>query len=124
MAAVWRMGALGLLALSGCASSLGFGQEFDKLKCERQFECSQGAFDAVYTDVGACRDELDAMSADYYICASEHCSYDGSQARACLHDVRSGTCDEIVNGTAWANCNPADVFVACDALALAKCLGG
>jgi len=124
MASVWRVGLLGFLLLSGCSSSLGFGQEFDKLKCERQFECSQGAFDAVYTDVGACRDELDAMSADYYICASENCSYDGSQARACLHDVRSGTCDEIVNGTAWANCNPADVFVACDALALAKCLGG
>ena len=120
----WRVVAVGLLVVPGCTSALGFGQEFDKLKCERQFECAQGAFDALYTDVGACRDELDSMSADYFVCAAENCRYDGAQARGCLHDVRSGDCDDIVNGTAWANCNPADVFVACDVVALANCLGG
>lgn len=112
------------LWISGCGSGLTFGQEFDKLKCERQYECAQGAFDLVYADVGECRAELDDASADYFQCAAEACDFDAAQARRCLRDVRGGSCDDIVNGSAWAECNPAEVYVNCDEDLLYACIGG
>lgn len=112
------------LGLGGCGSGMTFGQEFDKLKCERQYECAQGAFDLVYADVGECRVELDDASADFLQCATQFCTFDAAQARRCLRDVRSSSCDDIVNGSAWAECDPADVYVNCDDDALYDCLGG
>ncbi len=110
------------LVLSSCVSPANFGTELDRLTCERQYECAQGTFDEVYGDVGECRTELDGMIGDLYACELDSCSYDASRARQCLHDLRSGDCAEIVDGSAFVRCE--DVFVDCDMDALYACAGG
>ncbi len=108
-------------SLGGCVSAASFGAKLDQYTCERQYECAQGTFDTMYGDVGECRSELDASDGALYACEVQDCAYDASVAAQCLHDLRTASCDEIVDGSAWSTCDGA--FVECDDAAFAACVG-
>ncbi len=107
--------------LVACVTPAKFGSELDRLTCEREYECAQGTFDSLYGDVGECRAELDEAFGELFQCELESCTFDGSTARQCLHDLRTAPCEDIVDGTASMRCD--DVFVDCDMTALYACAG-
>ena len=116
-----RGSALLALVLTSCVTPAKFGSELDRLTCEREYECAQGAFDALYGDVGECRAELDEATGDLFQCELASCTFDTTAARQCLHDLRTAPCDEIVDGSAAMRCD--EVFVDCDMTALYACAG-
>lgn len=109
-----------LWLILGCGTPGTFGDELIRLTCERQYECAQGSFDALYADVGECRALREDEFGIYYRCQFSGCAYDPNKARACLREVRTADCEHIVDGSAWGDCG--EVFYDCDWAAVNACV--
>ncbi len=108
-----KLALLSLLALTACGPTKNnFAENLTEVSCARLEECAKGSFDALYTSVDDCVARSGEVATETSDCYADHCAFDKSNASQCLDEVAGADCDEIVDGSAYADC--AEVWSECD----------
>lgn len=108
-----KLFSLALLGLAACGPTKNnFAENLTEISCARLEECAKGSFDALYTSVDDCVARSGDVAIEGAECMGGHCAFDKNNATQCLDDVKDSDCDEIVDGSAYADC--AEVWTDCD----------
>lgn len=110
---MFRLPILLFVTLCACGPNKNnFAQSLVELSCERTEECAKGVFDSLYTSVDDCIARSEANANDVADCYAGHCKFDRSNASQCLDRVKAADCSEIVDASAYSDCE--QVWSECD----------